>query len=112
MDEDSESLKEIVCERMGMAPKILKYVKAHIFVGSSMANMTLAIPDQLHKKMKVFSEIRWSEIARKAFEERVADLEAMDRLASKSRLSAKDAALLATKIKKGAARRFLNEHSP
>ena len=40
-----------------------------------MANMTLAIPDELHKKMKQMSEIRWSEIARRAIEQRINDLE-------------------------------------
>ena len=33
--------------------------------------MTLAIPEELHKKMKQMSEIRWSEIARKAIEKRI-----------------------------------------
>mgnify|MGYP001572945280 CR=1 FL=1 len=33
--------------------------------------MTLAIPDELARRMKTFSEIRWSEIARQAFEKRV-----------------------------------------
>jgi hypothetical protein len=36
-----------------------------------MVNMTLAIPDELHKKMKEMSEIRWSEIARRAIEEKI-----------------------------------------
>ncbi len=36
-----------------------------------MANMTLSIPDGLHKKMKKFSEVKWSEVARKAIEKRV-----------------------------------------
>lgn len=33
--------------------------------------MTLAIPEELHKKMKQMSEIRWSEVARKAIEKRI-----------------------------------------
>ena len=40
-----------------------------------MTNITLSIPEELHKKMKNFSEIKWSEIARKALEQRINDLE-------------------------------------
>lgn len=72
-----------------------------------MANMTLAIPDGLHHKMKEFSEIRWSEIARKAIEERVNDLELMNKIASKSRLTKEDAEELSRKINKAAAKKFL-----
>jgi DNA-binding HxlR family transcriptional regulator len=70
-----------------------------------MANITLSISDELHKKMKQFSEFRWSEIARKAIEERINDLEEMNRIASKSKLTQKDADELGEKIKKGIARR-------
>jgi len=37
-------------------------------------NMTLSIPDELHEKMKQMSEIRWSEIARRAIEQRITGL--------------------------------------
>ena len=35
-----------------------------------MTNLTLAIPDELAKKMKLFREIRWSEIARQSIIEK------------------------------------------
>lgn len=35
-----------------------------------MVNMTLAIPEPLHKLMKKHSEIKWTEIARKAIEQK------------------------------------------
>jgi len=38
-----------------------------------MANMTLSIPEELHEKMRKHSEFKWSEVARKAFEEKVND---------------------------------------
>ena len=50
-----------------------------------MPNITLSVSEELHKKMKGFSEIRWSEIARKAIEQRINDLETMERIASKIR---------------------------
>ena len=74
-----------------------------------MVNMTLSIPEELHRRMKKFSEVRWSEIARRAVEERVNDLEAMEKIASKSKLTKKDVDEISKKIKRAAAIRF-NEH--
>ena len=74
-----------------------------------MVNMTLSIPEELMKKMKNFSEIRWSEIARRAIEQRVNDLEVMNKIASKSRLTAKDVAEISKKIKTSASKKF-NEY--
>ncbi len=74
-----------------------------------MTNMTLSIPEELHKKMAKFSEIRWSEVARKSIEQRVNDLEVMDKIASKSKLTKKDVAELSKKINRAAATRF-NEY--
>ncbi len=76
-----------------------------------MGNMTLAIPDELLKRMKTMSEIRWSEIARKAIEERVNDLEVMNKIASKSKLTMKDVDEFSKKIKRTAHIRFINEHN-
>jgi len=45
-----------------------------------MVNMTLSIPEELHKKMQKHSEFKWSEIARKAFEEKVSDAILIDDL--------------------------------
>lgn len=71
-----------------------------------MPNMTLSIPEELHRKMKRLSEIRWSEIARKAIEQRVNDLEVMNKIASKSKLTKKDVEEISKKIKSGMAKRF------
>jgi len=73
-----------------------------------MVNMTLAIPEELHTKMKQFTDIKWSEVARRAIEQRVNDLELINRIASKSKLTQKDAEELSEKIKKNAAKKFLN----
>ena len=75
-----------------------------------MTNMTLSIPEELHKKMRRFNEIRWSEIARQAIQQRINDLEVMEKIASKSRLTKKDAEEISKKIKRAAAKKF-NEHS-
>ena len=75
-----------------------------------MTNITLSLPEELHKKIKMFSELRWSEIARKAIEEKINDLEEINRIASKSKLTKKDAEELSKKIKRSAAIKF-NEYS-
>jgi len=55
-----------------------------------MTNITLAVPDELHKKMKTHSEIRWSEVVRKSISKKVKMLEVMDKIAKKSKLTKKD----------------------
>lgn len=40
-----------------------------------MVNMTLAVPKEMHEKMKEHSEIKWTEVARKAFEGKLSELE-------------------------------------
>lgn len=75
-----------------------------------MPNLTLAISKELHAKMKNLSEIRWSEIARRAIEQRITDLEIMNKIASKSKLTKKDADEISKKIKRAASIKF-NEHS-
>ena len=71
-----------------------------------MANMTLSIPDELHEKMKRMSEVRWSEIARRAIEQRINDLEEMNRIASKSKATQKDTDEISEKIKRAASIRY------
>ncbi|MBR9693446.1 hypothetical protein GOV07_06010 [Candidatus Woesearchaeota archaeon] len=63
-----------------------------------MTNVTLALPNELHVRMKRRSEIRWSEVIRQTISEKLATLELMDKLAGKSKLTKKDAAVLAEQI--------------
>ena len=71
-----------------------------------MVNMTLSIPKELHKKMKARPEIRWSEIARQSIQQRIEDLEIMDKIASKSKLTKKDVDEISKKIKSSMADKF------
>lgn len=63
-----------------------------------MPNVTLAIPEDLHDKMKSHSEIRWSEVVRKSISEKIEDLEMMDKLTKKSKLTQKDVDEIAERI--------------
>jgi len=74
--------------------------------------MTLAIPEELMKKMRKFQEIKWSEVARKAIEQRTNELELIEKIASKSKLTQKDAEDISKIIKARANKRFLNENRP
>jgi predicted CopG family antitoxin len=76
-----------------------------------MANMTLSIPDELLIRMKKFNEIKWSEVARKAIDQRTKDLEMIEKIASKSKLTQEDATEISKKIKLRANKRFLNENN-
>lgn len=67
--------------------------------------MTLAIPEDLHQTMKEHSEIKWSEIARRAIQEQARKLELMDKILAKSTFTEKDAEELAKKVKRGIAQR-------
>jgi hypothetical protein len=64
-----------------------------------MTNMTLAIPEELHKIIKKHKEIKWTEIARQAMWEQARKLELMDKLLLKSKLTDKDALEIGRKIK-------------
>ncbi len=71
-----------------------------------MANLTLAVPERLHEKMKQHSEIRWSEIVRMAIQKKIEDMELMDMLTDKSRLTAKDAMKISKEIDEEVARKL------
>jgi hypothetical protein len=70
-----------------------------------MTNMTLAVPDQLMAVMKKHKEIKWSAVAREALAEKANELELMDKILAKSKLTEKDARDIGRKIKEGIAKR-------
>ena len=65
-----------------------------------MTNMTLAIPEDLHKIMETHKDIKWSEVARQAIWEKARKLELMDKITSKSKFTEKDALKLGREINK------------
>ena len=72
-----------------------------------MGNITLSMPDSIHKEMKHFSEVRWSEVARKAIVEKLETLRIAEKLANKSKLTQKDVEEFSLKIKSLATKRFI-----
>ena len=71
-----------------------------------MVNMTLAVPEELHDIMKQHTEIKCSEIARKAMWEHARKIELMEKLVSESKLTEKDAEEIGRKIKAGLHKRY------
>jgi hypothetical protein len=71
-----------------------------------MPNVTLAVPDELHRIMKSHPEIKWSEIARHAMKEYAAHLEIIDDITSKSKFSEKDALQFGSAVNKDLAARY------
>ena len=52
-----------------------------------MTNITLSIDDSVYKKMKKYSEIKWSEFVRKAIKKRLGELESIKAMDSESILT-------------------------
>ena len=71
-----------------------------------MTNMTLSVPEKLHKEMAIHTEIKWSDVARQAFEKKVQELHWMDKVLAKSTLTEKDAEEIGHKVKGEIWKRF------
>ncbi|MFH0837496.1 MAG: hypothetical protein V1870_05170 [Candidatus Aenigmatarchaeota archaeon] len=71
-----------------------------------MVNMTLSIPENLHKEMLAHPELKWSDVARQAFEKKIKELHWMDIVLEKSKLTENDAEKIGHKIKHEIRKRF------
>jgi len=56
-----------------------------------MTTLTLAVPDEMKKKMDSFPEMNWSEVARQAFMQKIEDMEFLRKFKEKSKLTEADA---------------------
>jgi hypothetical protein len=75
---------------------------------NNMTNITLSIPEDVRTEMRHFSEVKWSEVARKAIVDKLKTLHIAEQLAQKSRLTQKDVDDFSKKIKSLAAKRFVS----
>lgn len=71
-----------------------------------MVSITLSMPTELKQEMDAHPEMNWSEIARQAIRERLALLQKMDEILSKSRLTQMDAIELGKKVNKAVAKKY------
>ena len=72
-----------------------------------MTNITLSIPGRIREDMRLFPEVRWSEVARKAIIEKLETLQLAEKLAKKSKLTKKDVDDFSKHLKTSAKKRFL-----
>jgi hypothetical protein len=70
-----------------------------------MPNMTLSLPEDVYRIVKVHKEIRWSEVARRAIEDYAKKLEVLDALTEKSELTDEDVMAIDATVKAGVAER-------
>ncbi len=69
--------------------------------GDAMPNMTLSLPEDVHRIVKAHSEVRWSEIARRAIEEYAKKIALLDTLTQHSAIAEEDIMALDAKVKEG-----------
>jgi len=72
-----------------------------------MGNITLSMPESVHADMRLFSEVKWSEVARRAIVDKLETLKMAENLAKKSKLSQSDVEQFSKRIKSSATKRFL-----
>ena len=68
--------------------------------------MTLSIPEDLYKEMMAHSELKWSDVARQAFEKKVRELHWMDEVLKKSQITEEDAERIGHDVKARMRKRF------
>ena len=71
---------------------------AHNARGIKMTTLTLAIPDEMKKRMDSFPEMNWSEVARQAFMQKIEDMNFLRKFKEKSKLTEEDALRLGKKV--------------
>lgn len=88
-----------------MAPPTQDTYSRDLTYSCAMPNMTLAIPEEVHRIMKRYPEISWSHVAREAIVAYAKRLERLDELAKHSKLTEQDVEEIGREVKKGIARR-------
>ena len=71
-----------------------------------MSNISVSIPGDLKQKIAKIEEINWSAVAREAFEEKIKQIEFLRKIASKGKLTEKDAKNISDKINLSMAKKF------
>ena len=71
-----------------------------------MTTLTLAVPDEMKRKMDSFPEMNWSEVARQAFMQKIEDMEFLRKFKEKSELTEADALRLGNKVSKSVSDRL------
>jgi len=71
-----------------------------------MVNVTVAVSEELKKKMDEHDTANWSAVARRAFEQKIQDLEFLKEFRANSTMTEKDAIRLGRQLNKSAMERL------
>ena len=74
-----------------------------------MPTITLSVPEELKHEMDKSKVINWSAVAREAIREKILELKILHDIASKSKLTEKDALEIGRKIKKSMWKKYQKE---
>ncbi len=74
-----------------------------------MVNITLSVSEDLYEKMKKHTELKWSDIARLAFEKKLLELELVEKLLKNSQLTEQNAEIIGHKVKARIRKRLDND---
>jgi len=78
-------------------------VYTHIITGDLMVNITITISSELKSIISKYPEINWSEVARQAWREKIMQLDMLNEITRKSKVTEKDIVSLAANLKKSMA---------
>lgn len=67
--------------------------------------MTFALPDDLHERLRRHPEIKWADVARRAFQQELDRIEVLDMLLADSKMTDEKALDWGRRIRHGAAKR-------
>ena len=71
-----------------------------------MASFTLSFPDEVLKRMRMHSHVKWSEVVRAVVVRQLDDWEKAEKIASRSKLTEKDVEELAAAVDRDMAKHF------
>ncbi len=74
-----------------------------------MVSITLSVPEEMKREMDESKYINWSEVARNAIKDKIAQLKILKEITSKSKLTEKDALNLGRIINKSLHQRYDNK---
>lgn len=71
-----------------------------------MVNITLNLPDELKKELQKHDEVNWSAVMRRMLVEHLQKIEMIEKIASKSKLTEKDAREISDLVDKSVAKKL------
>ena len=74
-----------------------------------MPHITLSVNNETYEQMKQFSDIKWSEVARRAIEKRIEELKLLEMLLNEEEMD-DELKMLQNKIKSKVAEKHLNHN--